>query len=236
MRAALVIALLSVFAQAQVRQSEQTFLSAGKSIRVVIFRQANAKKAPAVVLLHGGAGMTMRAADFRRYASDLANHGYIAFIPHYFDATDSTTMDRVTPAKLAVWIRAVHDGVTFASQHDAVDGTRIGLIGFSLGSLVGLAEAREDSRVKAMSEYYVGGLNVMPASSGRFPPTLILHGEADRNAPIEGAYKLKAMLEKQQVPYEMKTYPGKDHAFDVTDPSDAWRRTLKFLDKYLRPD
>jgi dienelactone hydrolase len=31
----------------------------------------------------------------------------------------------------------------------------------------------------------------------------------------------------------MKTYPGRDHAFDVTDPKDAWQRTLEFLDRYL---
>ena len=215
-------------------QTEQIFRSSGKAIRCEMFVPVNARKAPAVLILHGGAGMTMRAADFRSYAKELASHGYVAFVPHYFDATDSTTMDRLTSTKLALWIKAVHDAVTFASQHDAVDGTRIGLIGFSLGSLVGLAESREDGRIKALSEYYVGGLNLLPTSAGRFPPTLILHGEADRNAPIEGAYRLKALLERQKVPYEMKTYPGKDHAFDVTDPADAWSRTLKFLDKYLR--
>lgn len=236
MRTLLALALVSLATHAQVRQSEGTFPSAGKTIRSEIFAPADATKAPAVVILYGAAGMTNRAADFRRYARDLAHHGYVAFLPYYFDATGTSTMDRVTADKLAIWVQAVHDAVTFASQHDSVDGTRIGLIGFSLGSLVGLSEAREDERVRAMSEYYVGGLNLLPRSSGRFPPTLILHGEADRNAPIEGAYKLKTMLEKQKVSYEMKTYPGKDHAFDATDPADAWQRTLTFLDKYLRAD
>ena len=236
MRSLLVLALLSLTAFAQVRQSEGTFTSGGKNIRCEIFVASGTKKAPAVLILHGGAGMTLRAADFRRYAQDLAERGYVAFIPHYFEATNSTTMDRITPSNLSAWITAVHDAVTFASQHEAVDGTRIGLIGFSLGSLVGLSEAREDSRIKAVSEYYIGGLNLMPRSSGRFPPTLILHGEADRTANVEAAYRLKAMLEKQGVPCEMKTYPRKDHAFDATDPTDAWQRTLRFLDKYLRSD
>lgn len=233
MRPLLILTLLSLTASAQVRQSDGTFLSGGKTIRCEIFVAPDVKKAPAVLILHGGAGMTQRADDFRRYARDLAARGYVAFLPHYFDATGSTTMDRVTPAKLSAWITTIHDAVTFASQHEAVDGTHIGLIGFSLGSLVGLSEAREDGRIKAMSEYYFGGLNLMPLSSGRFPPTLILHGEADRTANVENAYRLKAMLEKQGVAYEMKTYPRKDHAFDATDPTDAWQRTLKFLDKYL---
>src|ERR1700748_3311791 len=55
-----------------------------------------AGKHPAVVLLHGGAGMTRRGADFHAYGEDLARKGFVVLLPHYFDATRSSTMGPLT--------------------------------------------------------------------------------------------------------------------------------------------
>ena len=106
MRIAFALALIALAAHAQVRQSEQTFRSSGRAVRCEIFVPANARKAPAVLLLHGGAGMTVRAADFRRYAHDLAAHGYVAFLPYYFDATDPTDAWKRTLKFLDKYLRA----------------------------------------------------------------------------------------------------------------------------------
>ena len=55
--------------------------------------------------------------------------------------------------------------------------------------------------------------------------------------------RIRAALEAAKLLFELKTYPGVDHAFfnderpEVYSPdaaSDAWRRTLSFLRAHLR--
>ncbi|MGA9901962.1 MAG: prolyl oligopeptidase family serine peptidase, partial [Terriglobales bacterium] len=72
----------------------------------------------------------------------------------------------------------------------------------------------------------------------RLCPVLILHGEKDSTVPVEEAYRLQKLLEKKQIPYEIKIYPTVGHGFDEqTVWQDAGQRSLQFLQKYLaRPE
>ena len=67
----------------------------------------------------------------------------------------------------------------------------------------------------------------------RFCPVLILHGELDATVPVAEAYHLQQMLEKKQIPYEMKIYPGAGHGFDGETWRDSGLRTLAFLNQHL---
>jgi dipeptidyl aminopeptidase/acylaminoacyl peptidase len=68
----------------------------------------------------------------------------------------------------------------------------------------------------------------------RLCPTLILHGDADATIPVQEAYDLRDLLEKKQIPYELKVYPGIGHGFPEAIWQDARERTLKFFQKYLQ--
>jgi len=70
----------------------------------------------------------------------------------------------------------------------------------------------------------------------RLCPTLILHGDADATIPVHEAYDLRDLLEKKQIPYEVKIYPGIGHGFPESIWQDARERTLNFFQKYLRPE
>ena len=68
----------------------------------------------------------------------------------------------------------------------------------------------------------------------RLPPVLILHGDADRNVPVQQAYDLEQILVAAEVPYEMHIYAGAGHGFRGADRDDAVKRTVDFFDTHLK--
>jgi len=66
-------------------------------------------------------------------------------------------------------------------------------------------------------------------------PTLIQHGEFDRNVPISQGEELYAVLKALDVPTEFARYPRSGHV--VMEPRlgvDVWQRQLKWYDKWLQ--
>lgn len=240
LRALLLAATLAPRTNAQ----EQTppvdeFQSSGKKIRLERFSTANPGRHPAIFLTYGSSGMTARGEAFRDYARRLAHHGYVVFLIHYFDATDSPTAGTLPVDRLRfqLWTRALEDGIAYASKDAMVDRHQVGILGFSLGAFLALWESSQDPRVKAVVEYY-GGSSLFLGPPQRLPATLILHGGKDSFVPVAEAHKLGRLLEEEHAPYEIKIYPDQEHGFDGPDgdpaaAKDAWQRTLAFFDKYL---
>ena len=65
-----------------------------------------------------------------------------------------------------------------------------------------------DRRVSAVVEYYGGWPAWEELNPARLPPVLILHGDLDRNVPVEEAHKLEQLLQAAGVSYEMQIYPA----------------------------
>jgi dienelactone hydrolase len=215
--------------------SPLTFRSGGKPIRVEAFYPTTSGRHPAVLVLYGGLGMTLRPVGYRYYAADLAKHGYSAFLVHYFDRTGEERLGKVDYSEL--WRSTIRDAIGFAAADPKVDRERIGAVGFSLSSALVLHEAAEDPRIKAISEYYGGLGDDFPKHVTRMPAVLILDGDADEGVPVSEAYKLQSFLQQVHAPNEMKIYPGVGHVFDgngdTAEGKDAWQRTLAFFDRYL---
>ena len=72
----------------------------------------------------------------------------------------------------------------------------------------------------------------------RFPPLLIMHGEADTREPIERGKALLAAAKKVGADAEFVSYPNTNHGFgqNFGTPSadDAFKRALAFLNKNLK--
>ena len=181
--------------------------------------------------------MTLRPAGYRHYGADLAQHGYTAFLVHYFDRTGEEKLGEADRSRMELWVSTIHDAIGFTTRDPKVDPKRIGAVGFSLGSGLALEEAAQDRRIKAISEYYGGLSDDFPKHVTRMPPVLILQGDADKGVPVSEAYKLQSFLQRVHAPCEMKIYPGEDHVFDGNGDTaagrDAWQRTLAFFDHYL---
>jgi carboxymethylenebutenolidase len=220
----------------EIRQSESTYVSQGKSIGVEKFEPGSAGKHPAIVILHGAGGMDVGGREFRAFARELAKRGYVAEIVHYFDQTGTRFADGLTIGRsFSAWMVTVTDAIGLLAKQDNVDPERIGLLGFSLGSYLSLSVASRDARVAAVVEYFGGLPELFAFNLRRFPPTLILHGDADKVVPVSEARKLERRLSAKQFPFEIRIYPGQGHRFTGADNIDAYQRSLAFFEKHLKP-
>ncbi len=215
-----------------ISQSQLTFESGSKSIRLDAYLPDSAGKHPTVLALYGSGG---GVSGMGEPASMLAAQGFAVFVLHYFDrtgttqATDKPTIMRNFPA----WGKTVWDAISHIEQLPQVDSTCIGLLGFSLGAYLALSVASVDSRVKAVVEFFGGFPKEMKFFMRRLCPVLILHGETDATVPVQEAYDLQALLEKKAIPYEIKIYPEAGHGFEGDIWRDAGNRSLQFLRKFL---
>jgi dienelactone hydrolase len=216
-----------------ISESQITFDSGGHLIRMDCFiPRAATQRFPAIIALHGSGG---GHASMAEPASLLSAQGYAVYVLHYFERTETGHIDSLQTVfrHFPAWMKTLWDAVTFVAAQPSVDPERIGLLGFSLGAYLALSAAAIDSRVKIVVDYFGGFPKEMKLFMRRFCPVLILHGEQDATVPVAEAYHLQQMLEKKQIPYEMKIYPGAGHGFSGEIWRDSGLRTLAFLNQHL---
>jgi carboxymethylenebutenolidase len=220
------------------------FESAGKPVQDFYCVPLAPGAHPAVILLHGAVPRGSGDADFAEMCRKLTGAGYYAmFVEYYSQAGPARLGDRPVLGKgFAVWVsknfptwtREIVSAIDVLGQNPAVERDKIALIGHSLGAFLALAVgASEGNRVAAIVEYYGTLNNGYRSRAANMPPTLILHGSADRTIPVRYAYDLDALLTSYNRPHEMKIYPGAEHGLDAATRADAWQRSLDFLRRYL---
>jgi carboxymethylenebutenolidase len=219
----------------EVVESRGSFESQGKTIAIERFEPKGPGKYPAVLVVHGAGGMTIGGPLFREASRRLARQGYVAHVVHYFDLTgtriaDMSTMKEHFPA----WMRVVADGITNVAKQPNVDGRRVGLLGFSLGSYLSLSLSVYDARVLAIVEYFGGLPEPLRKEVKSLPPTLILHGDADAVVPVAEAKALETLFKEKKVAHEVRIYPGQGHGFHGDPHEDALRRCLAFFDAHVK--
>jgi carboxymethylenebutenolidase len=235
---AFTLVLLSAAADpsAPIDESKATLVSHRKKVAVERFAPGSAGSYPAIIVLHGAGGLGDEPQSMlRERARELAHAGYVALLPHFFDPTGTKFNNPYRNRDyFQVWMETVRATVTYALSLPNVDRRRIGLLGFSLGAYVAMSEAMFDTRVSAVVEYSGALFDELGVQLQRMPTTLIVHGEADRIVPVSEARKLAALFDARQVRHELAIYPGAGHGLSAGDGQDAWRRTLKFFEQYLR--
>src|SRR5436305_471364 len=208
------------------------FASKDKQIEVVQFEPGRAGKFPALLILHGANGpMSTFIGD---YAQHLANIGYVVFLVHYFDRTNTYYADRAEMQEhFSDWIEVLEDAIGNAAHHPKVDPERIGLIGYSLGGFLSLSVASQDPRVSAVVSIVGGIPEAFAQRARRMPPALILHGANDTRVPVKEAQRVEELLQGLNTPYELKIYRGQGRFFRGAAQIDALTRTFAFLQKHL---
>jgi carboxymethylenebutenolidase len=215
-------------------QSQLIFESGGKSIRLDAYLpDSPTAPLPAIIALYGAGG---NVAGMERYAGVLAAQGFAVYLLHYFDRTGTQYADKqIIFRNFPLWMKTLWDAISFVEKQPQVDVGRIALLGFSLGAYLSLSTSAIDPRVKIVVEFFGGMPKEMKLFMRRLCPVLILHGEDDPTVPVEEAYSLQKLLEKKEIPYEIKIYPGVGHGFDAETWKDAGQRSLEFLQKHLKP-
>ena len=180
-------------------------------------------RVPAVVLMHGGAGITMNIDPWARELNDI---GVAAFIIDSFTGRGFkegyVPLSRVGP--LTMIVDAYH-ALEILSNHPRIDPSRIALMGFSRGGAVALyASLKRFQRMYGPERYeYAAYIPFYPACWITYiedeqvseRPMRIHHGVDDNWAPIEPCRKYVERLRKKGKDVQLIEYQGAHHVFDL---------------------
>lgn len=206
-------------------------------VAVDIFEPAEEGIYPAVILLHGSHGPGRAEGHYLRQAEEFARNGYVSLFVRYYDRGRKGRGNR------QVWSETISGALTFATNMRKVDHDRLALVGYSQGAFLALNAAPLDERVRAVVAFY-GGLSpgFKEPACRAMPPTLLFHGTRDRIVPVRRALETMTWLKSTGRPADLVVYRGASHGFNLSSrggvdekaTEDSWRRTLSFLDYYLR--
>ncbi len=97
---------------------------------------------------------------------------------------------------------------------EAVDGKRLGAIGFCFGGKIALDMAREGFPLQAVATFHGNPTPKQPAEKGKFTAkVLVAHGEADSMVTMDQIEALKKELDNADVDYTVDVYEGAKHGF-----------------------
>jgi carboxymethylenebutenolidase len=200
-------------------------------------------KGPGVIVLQEWWGLVPHIKDV---ADRFAREGFVALAPDLYHGKTTTSPDEAGKLMMALDIeRAEKDlrgAVEYLSRHAAVEGERVGTVGFCMGGVLSLYAASKNSKVGACVVFYGIHPKVEPDLENLRAPVLGLYAERDQFVPPEAVRELESKLKALGKPNEMHIYPGADHAFfndtrpevfDAEAAADAWRRTIAFFRENL---
>jgi carboxymethylenebutenolidase len=197
---------------------------------------------PGVVIIHEIFGLNDNIRDI---AQRFASSGYAALAVDLF--SNANRVKCLMRIFHGILIRPLNNGVVadlqsamdYLGTFPEVDRARLGAIGFCMGGSYALQLACTLDGLRAASVFY--GMNPRPLEAvSRACP--IVGNYPERDFTANAARQLEQMLERTDVPYDIKIYPGARHSFfndqgpayDAEAAADAWARTLAFFDAHLR--
>lgn len=192
-----------------------------------------------VLVLHEAWGLV----DAMREVCDrLARADFVALAPDLFRGERAETIE--VAGRLAGGLRRdavaadLEAGVSALMDHPAVDGSRVGVLGFCLGGHLALLAAECSPRVGAAVDFY-GFHPALPVELDRIgAPVLVIHAEDDAYVPAERTGELRAAFEAPGRRSAVHVEPGVTHGFmnpdrpevhDAAAAASGWDRLLAFL-------
>ncbi|MGI9414155.1 MAG: dienelactone hydrolase family protein [Hyphomicrobiales bacterium] len=185
-----------------------------------LFRPEGAGPFPAVVLMHGCAGLSPPVHDgLRAHAEYLTQHGFVALILDSFGPRKNAggwvckTYGRLGAARRYRTTDALDAG-RFLQAQDFVDADNIFQVGQSNGGSVSIRLAQFVEPVfRAIAAYYpwCGAFNGLGNNATLTSPLIVFGGEADDWVPPQ---KCKTVV-ASGTDYKVIVYPDAAHSFDL---------------------
>ena len=238
----LIICLSILVTTSGISQESRLLSKAGllPEIHGVIEKPSTPGIHPAVIILYGHQGWR---PIYAKIAKDLADSGFVALALDYYAYKENNTVMAGDDENWPRWQSSVRNAVTFLMEDTSVKES-VGLLGYSLGSMLAVSVASSIPEVKGVADYFGGGSTdrvELQSQVKNFPPLLILHGEEDQSVPVSRAYELRDAVKAQGGEVEMKIYPGAGHGFNgpwVPNYSkeydiDSFQRTVDFFRRKL---
>lgn len=210
-----------------------------RQVHVTRFRAPGTAPRGSVLMLHGAGGFDRQIQKYNRYASALANEGFDTYLVNYRSDADMKQLaagQDVFQDRFADWAKLVDDLADYLKAQKNSNG-RIGLIGFSDGGTLSTAASALDKNITAAVIYYGMDSANVGIEENRFPPMLLLHGDADQVIPWSQAEQLAQHVKALHAHIEFVLFPGEKHGFgaDTTTKhgGDALHRTIVFLHQQM---
>ena len=220
----------------------------------------NTDKLPAIVFFFGGGWRNGSPAQFVEHCKHLAARGMVAITAEYRVKSrhNVSPLECIADAKSALrWVRqnATKLGVD-PNRIAAGGGSAGGHLAAAAATVQGFQENAEDLSISAVpnalvlfnpaldvtslpADYGFGPLaraaSPLQQVRGKLPPTIILHGTADKTVPFEQATKFCAAMKQQGNTCEVNAYEGRDHGFFNFGRGDGedFKSTVRAMDDFL---
>lgn len=234
----LLLAALPAVEAAEITGQAMTLPATERQVKVAYFRAPGDAKRPAALLLHGAGGFDRRIADYNRYAAALASEGIDAYLVYYYSDADERGMSQsgdVFTERYPAWAKLVDDLADHLLTQKDSNG-KVGLVGFSNGGILATGASTLDPKINAAVIYYGTEPWPLKERAKRFPPLLVLHGDADQIIPVIAGHQLAALAEEVGAKADLVIYPGEGHGFGpnpIGNGADALKRTIAFLKREL---
>jgi carboxymethylenebutenolidase len=232
------LALIPAVEAAEITGKAMTLPATERQVKVVYFRAPGDAKRPAALLLHGAGGFDRRIAEYNRYASALASQGIDAYLVYYYSDADERGMSQsgdIFTERYPAWAKLVDDLADHLLTQKDSNG-KVGLVGFSNGGILATGASTLDPKINAAVIYYGTEPWPLKERAKRFPPLLVLHGDADQVIPVIAGHQLAALAQDVGAKADLVIYPGEGHGFGPNpngNGADALKRTIAFLKKEL---
>ena len=210
---------------------------------------------PGVVIIHENRGVTDYIKDVTK---DLAKEGYVSLSVNLVSRElgadyPGGSEDALKALGILSDADAMADldaGVEYLKKQPVVFTNSIGCMGFCMGGRFSLLFAAHRKDLKAAVVFYGRPINkitpLQPKSPIDFVPDLSVpllgnYGESDKGIPVADVKELEEALKKHNKTFDIKIYPGAQHAFHREGPNyhaeaakDGWQRAVKWFAKYLK--
>ena len=196
---------------------------------------------PAVIVIQEWWGLVPHIEDV---ADRFAAEGYVALAPDLYHGQSTTEPDEaqkyMMELRMDEAVRDMTGAVGLLRNHEAVDPSKIGCVGFCMGGGLTLYLA-STGQIEAAVPFY-GVPSFAPDDWGQTACPILGH-YAEHDGATDALPDLQASLEAAGVKAAFHVYPGTNHAFFNDDRPEiydepasklAWERTLKFFSDNLR--
>jgi len=191
----------------------------GDTLYAHLFRPAEKKRQPAVVIVHGYGGVSDAREGF--WARELAAFGVAALVVESFSARGAgSSIEDQSRISTGRGLRDAHAAAAFLQAQDFVDPKRIAIMGMSWGGSVAMraTDRRRQGVFAAAIPLYPGCVAQYRHPQPGVPMLLLLAGRDDYTGTktcIEYALRIGAAGGT----ITMKIYPEAHHGFDAEGES-----------------
>lgn len=202
---------------------------------------------PAVVMIHEWWGLN---DNIKNMADELAEQGYVVLAADLYNGQVAATPEQARQLSSSVRenpseaIANMQAAVSYLASLENVNASRIASLGwcFGGGQSLQLALNTVPEYPLAATVIYYGNLVTDQQELANIGwPVLGIFGDQDQSIPVEDVNNFEQALNATGIPSEIYIYEGVGHAFAnpsgdnyaPEETSDAWEKTLAFLNRNL---